>query len=809
MDFLRHDLRHAARSLRRQPALAAAALLTIALTVGAASGIAAVADALLLRPLPYREPDRLVHLFKTQLGSATSDRSEPSYPDFEAWRAGVRSFEGIEGFQRQSLALTGGDEPEFLPGARVSAGFFRLLGVRPAAGRTFVDGEDAVGAERVAVISYGLWVRRYGRDPSVVGRTIQLAGRPTTVVGVLPASFSFAPLGAVDAWIPLDAPAELRANGGTHWFRAIARLRPGVTLEQAERELAAVAAERAVRFPETNAERGATFEPLRDVVVGRARPAVTALLAAVALLLLAGCANVGTLLLSRAASRRRELAVRVALGATTGRVMRQQAAETLLLATVGGAAGAAIATPIARLLVSLVPVQQRATLPGLEDVGEDLRTLGVALAVAASAAALAGLLPAWRVARNAPADSLGGGRTSTGGRGDRARDALVVAEVALALALLVGTALMGRSVAGLLATDPGFAPERLLTLRLTLSPVRYEEPEEQARFFTDLLERVRRLPGVTGVAATTKLPFDAGNTSSYLPEGAPEPPAGQRPDASIRSVSDDYFRVLGIGLLGGRGFTAHDQADAPKAIVINEALARRHFGGAGSAVGRRIEVSGDSLPWSVVGVARDVKTGALDAPATPTIYFPLRQQPPRSMNLAIRTSGLPEALAAAVQREVRALDPDQPVYAVSTMDDLIASSPPVFLRRLPLLLFGAFACAGIGLAVVGIVGVMAFNVARRTRELGIRLALGATPGNVVRLVLSHGAKLVALGLAVGMLLALTGARLLRSLLYGITTADAASYTLTAALLGAVALIACWLPARRAASVEPTVVLREE
>jgi putative ABC transport system permease protein len=802
------DVRYAVRALRRAPGFAIAVLLTIALGVGANGAIFSVTDAALLRPLPYHEPDALVHLWTTTPRSLTG-KGNSAYPNLLDWRRRSTTLSGIAGYHSNRMVLTQGDEPRVLWAGKTSANFFDVLGVTPAVGRRFAEGEDAVGAARVVMLSHGLWVHEFARDSAVVGRAVSLDGAPYTVIGVLPEAFQFALVGAAEVWVPIDRNAQMRENRSSSWFDVVARLRPGVRIERAQQEMDAIARDLAREHANENTGVGVSLVPLRDELTGPVRPVLVVLFGAVGFVLLVALANVANLLLVRGTARAKELGIRAALGAGQARIVRQLLTEGVLLAALGGALGLVVAHFGVRALVATIPPQRLLTMPYLADVGIDGRLVGYMLALSLAAGLVFGLIPALRVARPGLFETLrqGARGSSAGGAAGRLRDGLVAAELALTVVLVVGAALFGKSLARLLAVDPGFRTDRVFTAYIPLPRADFATNAKRVDFFLRLEDRVRALPAVESVGLTTKLPLDGGNSASFRVVGQPAPEPGQVPSASFRSVTPDYFRTLGIPLVRGAPFDARADTAAPRVVVINEALARKAFPSE-DPIGRQIVTLNDA-PWTVVGVVGDVAIGKLEDQAPPTIYLPFRQFSDISMRVAVRTRGEVAGLEQSVRRVVRELDPHVALYQVYTMESLVQQSESVFRRRFPLLLVGAFALAALLLAIVGTYGVISYSVAQRLRELGIRIALGATPGSVVGLVVRHAATLALAGIGVGVVTAAVLSRYAASLLYGVRGTDPTTYLTAAAVLGAVAALAAAVPARRATRVDPVVTLRDE
>jgi putative ABC transport system permease protein len=779
------------------------------LGIGANTAIFTVIDAALLRPLPYAEPERLVHLWETRRGDH-GDRTEASYPDFVDWRSQSRAFTAIEGYDETNLTVAADvGEPLMLDGVRVTPGFFAMLGVRPILGRAFVPEDATPDGAPVVVLSHAYWRQRLGGDPRVVGRSLTLDRRRYSIVGVLPATFHFAPVDDAEFWLPLESASPRVGQRYNHWLNVVARLAPNVTPDGARSDLSAVMRRLAAQYPETNAGRDAAVIPLRDEIIGPVRTTLLVLFGAVGCVLLVACVNVAGLMLVRSAARGREIAVRSALGADRGRIVRQLLAESALLAVAGGLLGAATAQLGVRLILAVLPPEVASGMPYLQNLRIDRVVVAYAAALAIAAGLLSGLAPALIVSRPPVAELLRrGGRGGSGGARPRVRRALVAAQIALTMVLLVAAGLMTRSLAELLRVDAGFDADRVLTARIALSGTAYDSSARQQQFFETLIGRVRALPGVRAAGAVRNLPLAGGGTNTFRVEGRTEPDPASRPEATMRGVAGDYFRAMGVRLVAGRVFTGGDRATTQPVLLVSAGLARRFFSDEASAVGQRLRFYAfPESAWTIVGVVGDVRTGPLDADAPPTIYYTHLQGAENRMSIVARTTGDPTGLASSLRREAHALDPSIAVYDVRTMDQQVARSPAVFARRLPLRLVGAFAVAALALAVVGIYGLIAYTVAQRTHELGIRIALGAGRGNILTLVVREGAMLAVLGVSAGLVVALWATRMLGSLLYGVGAADPPTYLAVAVLLGAVALAACYVPARRAARVDPMVALR--
>lgn len=798
------DLRFAARALRARPAFAATVLLTIALGVGANAAIFSVVDAVLLRPLPFAQPDRLVHFWEAYEGKV-ENRSEASYPDYLDLRARQRSLDALGGYHGGSI-LIGGDQPATVRGGRATANFFDVLGVRPALGRLFHDGDDDVGAEPVVVLTDGLWKRRFGGDSTIVGRRITIDGAAATVVGVLPEAFKFSRVGA-EVWAPINRSRGMREQRGSHWLNVVARLKPGVSLEQASSDITRIMTELRAEYPQTNAGRRGALVPLRQELVGSVRPILILLYGAVVVVLLIACVNVANLLLMRGADRQRELALRVALGADKSRIIRQLLTESTLLGLLGGALGIVAALVGVRALVALVPAAQARGISGLADAAVDGRIVGYTLALSLVAGLAFGVVPALRASRPSLTEDLKSGtRGSTGGSA-RLRDLLVTGEIALTVVLLSGALLFGRSLLRLLAIDPGFRPAQVVTATVVLPATSYADGARRSGFYERLLTTLRATPGVQDVGMVSRLPLDFGNSLGFVIVGQPPVNPAQRPSASYRQTGADYFRTMGIPTLRGRVFDASDTRDAPLTGVINRALATAYFG-AREPIGQRLVVGSDTL--TIVGMVGDVPIGNIDDRIPPTLYLAYVRVPETVlMSVVMRTTLPAAALGASVRRVAASIDPEVAVMPAMAMDDLVLQSPSVFLRRFPLFLVGAFAATALALAIVGIYGVVSYSVAQRTRELGIRTALGARPEALRSLVIRHGLGMAAVGVVVGGLAARLAGRFAAKLLYGVTPTDPLVHTVVALVLATAAVVATLVPARRASRVDPAVALRAE
>jgi predicted permease len=813
LEALLQDIRYGARVLAKHKGFTIVAVLTLALGIGANTAIFSVVNELLLRPLPYRDADRLVMLWEVNPSGRRNNST--SRGNFLGWRGQSASYEGVAAFFDTRLGLTGsGGEPEELSAQLATPELFQVLGVTPILGRTLAAEDGGPKAQNVAVLGHGLWQRRFGGDPAIVGKSITLNATPFTVVGVLPENFQWhissrSGTGKpAEIWVPLDMPTEGSSLYG-RFLSVVARLKPGVSVEQAATELRTIHARLVQDSPDHNTGWGAEVVPLREQFVGNVRPALLILLGAVGLVLLIACANVANLLLSRAAAREKEIALRTALGASRMRVIRQLLTESVLLALLGSALGLLIAWWGMGALVAISPRD----LINLEGVHINLTVLGWTLAVTLATGIIFGLVPALEATRLNLNDALKEGGKGTGGQGARSRrlrGALVVAEVALALVLLVSAGLLIKSFIRLQKINTGFNTENVLTMVVRLPDGKYNEDPKVITFFRQAMERVRALPGVRQAGMVNFLPLygGLGSATDFTIEGKPAPPPGQELTTSVRAADAGYFGAMDIPLLRGRNFTDIEDGEARHVVIISESLAKKYFPGE-DPLGKRIDVDmfDKPNPTEIIGIVGDVRYDSLTDEARPTAYFPHPELTYSFMTLAIRTSGDPAELAPAVRRELAAIDPDQPVSDVRTMTQVMADT--VARPRFNTLLLGLFAGLATLLAAIGIFGVMNYSVTLRTRELGLRMALGAQPGRVLMLVLRQGLWLTLVGIAVGLVGAVALTRLMSSLLFGVTATDPVTFAVIALLLLIVSLIACYIPARRATRIDPMIALRYE
>ena len=807
IDDLLRDLRFGLRSLGRSPGFAAVAILCLALGIGANAAIFSVVNSVLLRALPYPDPDRLVRVFETFNGGMTGSVSVPNYRD---WTAQSDSFEPLAAWRVGSRNLLGKDEAqaERLRVVEATPNLFSMLRAPALLGRTFLPGQDEPGKAQVVVLSEGLWRRRFGGDRSLLGRTVELDGTPHTVIGVMPAAFAFPP-GWVrtDAWTLFMPNPKLENDRDSHFLNVGGRLKPGVSLERAGAQLRGVAAILERTYPAQQAGRSVWLQPMRETVVAKAKPALLILLGAVALVLLIACANVANLLLARAAVRRREVAIRLALGASRARLIRQFLIESLVLAVAGALVGALLAWWGLAVLVPLAD----GVLPLLGGIAVDGRVFGFLLLVTFLSGLLFGVVPALQASHEDIRDTLSdaSAKATSGGRQRQFRNALVMLEIALSLVLLIGAGLLLRGFLRVNATPSGLKAQGVLTAHLAIADSRRQDATP--RIFRPILESLRHLPGVSSAAVLSILPVQSSGTNgNYTVDGRPAPPAGQAPLAEFRTASPQLFATLGIPILRGRDFAERDGEPGERWVLINEALARQQFAGE-NPVNRRLRIEGEELPHSILGVVANVRQAGLDREPLPEVYFPYGEAGADRMLgesvLVLRTVVPPASVAGNLRQAVRSVDPSLPLYQIETMDEVIAKS--LASRRLNLWLLGIFAAIALILSAAGLYGVISYLVAQRTREIGVRVALGAQNGDVIRLVMGQGAKLTLMGIALGLVGALLFTRLLESLIYGISARDPLTFLAIAALLAVVALLATWIPAERAARIDPLLAIRKE
>jgi putative ABC transport system permease protein len=811
-----NDLRFAIRQLIKNPGFTIIAVLVLALAIGANTAVLSLVNALLIRPLPYKAPDNLVLLwerFPTQ-GLERIPVSAPEYLDYEKQ---TKSFEKLGAFNYAAYNLTTGDVPERIAGAVVSPSVFALLGVEPIRGRVFINSEGAEGRDDVVVISARLWQRRFNSNPTIVGNKINLNERPYTVVGIMSEQFDFPlPLfnvqgarfgGRVDIWKPIAFTKDELEARYSRSYGMIARLRSGISVARAQAEIDAITANfqrtHPNNYPRETTAFGAKLYPLHDQVVGAMRAGLWILVGAVTLVLLIACANLTTMLLARAGSREREMAIRVALGASLKRMLRQLLTESVLLSILGGTVGVLLAV----WGLDLLRVIGGQTVPRLREVNLDLSVLAMTFGVSVITGILFGLVPALVSAKPELTEALNeGGRGSTAGaHRSRVRNSLIVAETVLALVLLISAGLLVKSFVRLQSVSPGFNPHNILTAEISLPVAKYPRGQPVANFYEEALRRIKNIPGVQHAAFTVMLPLSGSNTdSSFMIEGQDPRASGTYPDEEIRDITPDYFRVLQTPLITGRFFTEADTADSPPVVIVNQAFAKKYFR-KGEALGKRISRDDTNPKWTtIIGVVADIKHRSLDTEAQPEYYFPHTQGPDREMVLAVRSAQDARTLARAVREELRNIDPDVPLANARTLDAVVADS--IAPRRLSVVLLCAFSGIALLLASVGMYGVISFLVVQRTHEIGVRMALGAQRSDVLKMVIGHAAKLLLIGAAIGLPIAFFSSSALRTLLYQVSPFDMSIFLIVPMILAAVGLLASYLPALRATRADPMISL---
>jgi putative ABC transport system permease protein len=807
MQTLLQDIRYGLRMLAKNPGFTVVAVVTLALGIGANTAVFSVVNTVLLRPLPYKEADRLVTVWGKNLEKGY-DFDLVSPPDFADWRAQNRVFEEMAASDDAMYTLTGTGEPTSITAYKFSAGFFHVLGVPPIIGRTFLPEEEQPGKNRVVVLSYRLWQSRFGGDRGVIEKMVRLNGEPYTVIGIMPPSFEYPQ--DTELWTPLRVEPNLANNRGVRFLRVLARLKPGVRIKEAEAEMNTIASRLEREYPDTNKGEGVYLKTLRDMKVGDIRPALLVLLGAVSFVLLIACANVANLLLARATARQREIAIRGALGASRVRMVRQFLTESVLLAVLGGGLGLLLASwGVGGLVAMFPPTISNLNIPRVDTIPIDDKVLGFALCASLLTGVIFGLAPAFEACRLNPNESLkeAGRSLASSAQGRRFRSALVVSEVALSLILLSAAGLLMKSFLHLLQGDLGFDSNHVLTLRVWLPQYKYKTDPQQRAFSSQVVEKIRSLPGVQSVGAVTFLPLSGWwGQRGFTIEGRPVSPQNPQPAVVWSSVTTDYFRTLGIPLVKGRFFSGRDIDEAPGVAIISKGLARQ-FWPTEDPIGKRITLEGQRSPREIVGVVGDVRQFGLVSEPRPEIYIPFDQATTPLICFAVRTASDPINLANAVRHEVWAVDKDQAVSHVMTMEQLAAES--LAPQRISLLLIAIFAALALILAAVGLYGVLAYSVTQRTHEVGIRMALGAGAGDVLKLVVGQGLILTLLGVAIGLAASFGLTRFLSSLLYGVRPTDPATFAGVSLLLTGVALAASYIPARRATKVDPMVALRYE
>ena len=805
---IRQDLRYGLRTMLKNPAFTIIAVVALALGIGANTAIFSVVNSILLRPLPFKDPDRLVFIWHAY--PKLNLMAPVSPPGFMDYRARGDVFESAAASVGASVNLTGEGEPERIQLRAVTASYFPTLGVMPALGRTFLDEEDQPGHDHVVILSNGLWQRRFGADPSIVGKTITLDGEGYNVVGVMPESFRL--FGQDNIWAPLALSAEQLAPNRrrSEFLMMVARLRPGVTLGQAQAAMNAVAGQIQQDNPQSfpsDGSWGLQVKPVYEEMVADIRPALLVLLGAVGFVLLIACANVANLLLARASGRRREIAIRTALGAGRGRLVRQLLTESVLMSLVGGGLGLLLAVWGVDVLIKL----NENNIPRSQEIGIDGRVLAFTFGLSLLTGVLFGLVPALQASKTELTEALKeGGRGSAGRHRTRFRNLLVVSEIALALVLLIGAGLMVKSFARLLHVNPGFDPQNLLTMQVALPSTKYREPAQRADFYRQTLEKIRSLPGVQAAGAVSNLPLSGSVSSGFFSiEGQEYSPGQQLPHGDIRSATTEYLQAMSIPLSKGRYFNDRDTDANTLVTIIDETIARLYWPDS-DPIGKRIAFNrpDDTKVWiEIVGVVGAVKHKALDADYRGQIYLPHAQSPRGGMYLVVRTLGEPSSMTAMVRSAIQAVDKDQPVYRVMTMEALVTES--VAQKRFSMLLLALFAVVAVMLAIVGLYGVMSYGVSQRTHEIGVRMALGAQSRDVLKMVVGQGLALALIGVGVGLVAAFLLTRLMSSLLFGVSATDPYMFASIPLILAAVALLACYIPARRATKVDPMIALRYE
>jgi len=800
--------------LLKRPGFTVIVVLTLALGIGANTTIFSAIDAVLLNPLPYKDPERLMVVWETnkQLGPEMWDRNEAAIGNFLDWRSRNQIFDQLGALFDTDMNLTGVGEPQRIQSCVVTTNFFQVLGVQPMLGRSFPPEAETPGSPFTVIISHDLWQRQFGSDPNVINKNLTLNAHQVEVIGVMPPGFElqFPITRHVDMWVPMviDVADPDYHDRGNNFLYTVGRLKPGVSPEQAQTEMNLIASQLQQQYPETNTEKGVRVVPLHKQLVGNVESYLYMLFAAVGFLLLIACANVAGLLLARVTARHREVAIRIAVGASRWRLIRQLLTESVILSALSGLLGLLLAYGGVKLLVALTPSE----VPRLHEIGLHVPVFLWTLAISVVTGVLFGLAPAVQASKPDLNTALkeSSGRNPGSFQGSGLRNLLVVSEVAVALLLLVGAGLMTKSFLRLQQVDPGFNATNVVSMNIALPTSKYRQ-EQVMTFYDQLFERVKHLPGVKSVAGINPLPLSNTNISSrFIVEGAPLVALADRPFAGVRVITPDYFQTMSIPQLKGRSFTEQDREKTPNVIIVNEALASRYWPNQ-DVVGKRLaisqEESGPQVWREIVGVVGNVKSKAIEIEVMPEAYFPYRQVPGNFMNLVVRTASDPVSMVSVIRNQVLSVDKDQPVSDIMTMEQRVARS--VAAKRFVMSLLGAFSILALGLAAVGIYGVMAYLVTQRTQEIGVRMALGAQKRDVLRLVVGKGMALAVIGTAIGLVASLALTRLMRSLLYEVTPTDWLTFVMVSVVLLAVALLACYIPARRATKVDPLVALRYE
>ena len=808
MQTLWQDISYGWRMLKKSPGFTLVAVIAIALGISANTTIFSTVDALLLRPFSYPNQERLVMLWERNLEIGMT-RGSVAPGNLAEWREQNQTCEQLVAIRTRDYDLTGGDQPERFTGTAVSASFFDALGVKAAMGRTFQREEGEPEHANVAVLKHSLWQRRFGGAQNIIGQTMMLNGRSFTIIGVMPKDFNF-PYNGGELWAPLVFTPEDTRDRNNHYIQVLGLLKPGMTIAQADADIHAIAQRMQQQYPETNSGRSAYAISMLAHYTRGSRPYMGILIGAVAFVLLIACANVANLLLARASARQKEIAVRLAIGASRWRLTRQLLLESILLALIGGALGLAMSVWGIQALSSGMPEGMTKNIPGWEHLGINRVVLVFTLGISILTGLVFGLMPAWQAGKTNLNDVLkeSGGKGSVGAARNRWRSALVVAEIALSLVLLIGAGLMVRSFVNILQTDFGIKPDNVVSMRVALPRDKYPENKQRIAFYQQLLERIGTLPGVVKAGGVNLLPMGgSSNSSNFHVLGQPPFPKGKEPFIDVRVATPDYFAAIGTPLRKGRLFTAQDTEQSARVVLINDAFAARYLPGQ-EAIGQRMKVGGDdNPPLEIIGVVANIMNDDLDDPAEPSAYFPYAQQPWGALDLVIRANASPMQLAPAVRSTLSALDPNQPLSNIRTMEQLIdeRSSP----KRLMSWMLGIFALMALLMAAVGTYAVMAYSVSQRTHEIGIRIALGAQTRDIIFLVVGRGLILTLIGTGLGLVGAFFLTKAMAQILYGVTASDPVTFIGVALLLAGVALVACYLPARRATKVDPMVALRYE
>jgi putative ABC transport system permease protein len=805
MEKFFQDLRYGFRLLARKPSFTLVAIVALALGIGANSVIFSVVNAVLLRPLPYEEPEQLMMAWENNTKQGES-KSSVSYLNYIDWKNQSKTFSSLAAYSYWPFVLVGTGEPERIWGAAVSPEFFPTLEIKPIIGRSFFAEEDQKGRDNVVILSHSLWQRRFNSDPNITDKPIILNGNSFNVIGVLPETFKYPLLDEAEFWAPLSLSASYQQSRGLHYLEVVGRLGDGISQAQAQAEMETIASQLEAQYSDTNSGWRINLVPLHEQITGDVRAVMLVLIGAVGFVLLIACTNVANLLMARATARYKEMALRLALGATRGRIIRQLLTESVLLALMGGAAGLLLAYWAIRLLVNLAP----AAIPRVKEVTIDERVLIFTLVVSVLTAIIFGLVPGLQASKPNLEQTLkeGGSRGMSFVSRARVRNTFVILEIALTLVLLIGAGLMVKSFIHLQQVDPGFNPDNLLTMHISLPRTRYNDARPQAEFFRQALEKVSSLPGVRTAAAVTTVPM-AGRpvTWNFSVEGQAPLLLSEQPTTKWNAISSAYFETMGIPILRGRPFSEQDKREAPPVAIINETMARRFFADQ-DPIGKRVIVAYDEMiPREIVGVVADVKHTGLEKETGPEIYTPYTQLIWPSMGILVRTASDPMSLANAARGKIWEIDPDQPIENVKSMQQVLYDS--VSSNRFNMILFGIFAAVALVLAAVGVYGVIAYTVSQRTHEIGIRVALGASSRDILKLIVGQGVVLSVIGVLLGLVAAFVLTRTMSGLLYDVSPTDPITFVSIALLLLAVAVIASYVPARRATKVDPTIALKYE